>query len=145
MPGPVFRPRRSLLMASALSAVLLVATAIGWLALPPDIQVQFTGVQLATLLFFVLVMVVFMMSVGLSYVRVDTDALVLRNGVVTQRIAWAEIRGFRFTENDPWAYVLLTGEPEQRALLGIQRTDRERAEADFDALNAAWRQLRSER
>lgn len=140
----VFRPRRSLLTASALSAVLVGAAALGWLALPAEIQVQFTGLQLLTLAFFVLVMVGFMMSLGLSVVRADAAGLTFRNGLRTHRLAWDHVRGFRFAEDDPWAYVLVDHEPGQRPLLGIQRTDRDRAEAAVDALRTAWQQSGSE-
>lgn len=134
-----FRPRRSLLMASVLSVVLVVAAVVGWLALPANIQALFTVPQLLTLGFFVLVMVTFMMGVGLSYLRVDADGLTFRNGLRTHRLAWSQVRGLRFSEHDPWAYVLLDDEV-QRPLLGIQRTDRQLAEADFAALVAAWRE-----
>lgn len=137
MPPLVFRPRRALLTATALSALLVGAAALGWVALPAAVQAQFTGPQLLTLAFFVVVMVGFMMSLGLSYVRADAAGITFRNGLRTHRVAWTEIRGFRFTENDPWAYVLLEGDPEQRPLLGIQRTDHARAEAAVAALRAA--------
>ena len=134
----VFRPRRSLLMASVLSAVLALAALIGWVTLPPDIQVLFTVPQLLTLAFFALFMIGLMMSIGLSYLAVDDSGLRFRNGVRTHRVPWAEVRGFRFTEHDPWAYVLLDDEL-QRPLMGIQRTDRELAEADFAKLVHYWR------
>lgn len=141
----VFRPRRALWTAIALSAVLIVAAGLGWVLLPAEIQAQFTVPQLATLAFFVGVMVVFMMSLGLSYVRVENDQLVFRNGLRTHRLGWDQIRGFRFGENDPWAYVLTVGEPEQRALLGIQRTDAEHADADLVEIEQAWRTAREGR
>lgn len=141
----VFRPRRALWTAIALSAVLIVAASLGWVLLPAEIQTQFTVPQLATLAFFVGVMVVFMMSLGLSYVRVEDDRLVFRNGLRTHRLAWNQIRGFRFGENDPWAYVLTVSEPEQRALLGIQRTDAEHADADLVEIEQAWRAAREGR
>ena len=140
-----FRPRRALLTASALSAVLVAAAALGWMALPAEIQVQFTGLQLLTLAFFVLVMIGFMMSLGLSYVRADDSGLTFRNGLRTHRLAWADVRGFRFTEHDPWAYVLVDNELGQRPLLGIQRTDQDRAEAAVGALRSAWQQSGSQR
>ena len=125
----VFRPRAALVMASVLSVVLVGAAAVGWLALDPSIRAQFTALQLGTLAFFVLFMVGFMMSLGLSQVRTDAEGLTIRNGLRTHRITWPEITGLRFTEHDPWAYVLLAGEPDRRPLMGIQRTDHARAEA----------------
>lgn len=124
----ILRPRAALLMAVVLSAVLVAAAALGWYALPAHIRVLFTGLQVGTLVFFILVMIGFMMAVGLSRVRVDEDGLAIRNGLRNHRIPWTAIRGFRFTEHDPWAYVLLEGEPDQRPLMAVQRTDHERAE-----------------
>jgi hypothetical protein len=112
----------------------------GWVAMPAQTRDLFTAPQLVTLASFVVVMIGFMMSVGLSYVRADADGLTFRNGLRTHHLDWSQVSGFRFTENDPWAYVLTEGEPDQRPLLGLQRTDRARAEASFLMLKAAWRE-----
>lgn len=135
----VIRPRRALLTASVLSAVLLVAAAVGWVALPAEIRELFTPVQLLTLALCVVVMLALMMSIGLSYVRADATGLTFRNGLRTHHLEWFEVSGLRFTENDPWAYVLTDGDPDQRPLLGLQRTDHARADAAFAALEVAWR------
>lgn len=140
MTSLVIRPRRALLTASVLSAVLLVAAGAGWVAMPAATRDLFTPVQLLTLAFFVLVMLGFMMSIGLSTVRADATGLTFRNGLRTHHLDWPEVVGFRFTENDPWAYVLTDGDPDQRPLLGLQRTDHLRADAAFAALEKAWRQ-----
>ena len=137
----VFRPRRALLMASVLSGVLVAAALLGWVTLPANIQALFTVPQLLTLAFFVAVMIAIMMSVGLSYLKADASGLDFRNGLRRHHLDWEQVQGLRFTENDPWAYALLA-EDVQRPLLGIQRTDREAAEADFERLVAAWRQAR---
>jgi hypothetical protein len=135
----VIRPRRALLTASVLSAVLVVAAVGGWVAMPAQTRDLFTPPQLLTLAFFVAVMIGFMMIVGLSVVRADDEGLTFRNGLRTHHLDWPQVAGFRFTENDPWAYVLTDGDPDQRPLLGLQRTDRERAVASFRALETAWR------
>ena len=134
----VFRPRRALLMAGVLSGVLVVSSLVGWLAMPANIRELFTLPQVLTLAFFVLFMIALMMGIGLSYLRVDDAGLHFRNGVRTHHVPWGDVRGFRFTEHDPWAYVMLDDDA-QRPLLGIQRTDRALAEADFTKLVAAWR------
>jgi len=136
----VIRPRRALLTATVLSAVLLAAAVAGWVAMPTQTRDLFTPPQLLTLAFFVLVMIGFMMTVGLSFVRADAEGLTFRNGFRTHHLDWTHVAGFRFTENDPWAYVLTDGDPDQRPLLGLQRTDRERAVASFAALEAARRE-----
>jgi hypothetical protein len=139
----VLRPRRALLTACVLSAVLVAASVAGWVLMPTQTRDLFTAPQLLTLAFFVLVMIGFMMSVGLSVVRADDAGLTYRNGLRSHHLDWVEVTGFRFTENDPWAYVLTDEDPDQRPLLGIQRTDRARAEAAFVALESAWRQARA--
>jgi hypothetical protein len=68
---------------------------------------------------------------------VSEAGVVVRNGVRTHHFEWAEIRGFRFTPDDPWAYVELVGEPETRPLVAVQRVDGDRAGAAVDALRAA--------
>lgn len=138
----VLRPRRALLTASILSGVLALASVLGWVAMPAETRALFTPPQLLTLAFFVLVMIGFMMTVGLSVVRANEAGLTFRNGLRTHRLEWAQVSGFRFTENDPWAYVLLDGDPDQRPLLGIQRTDHERAEAALAALRQLWERAR---
>lgn len=135
----VFRPRRSLLMAGVLSAVLVLASLVGWFAMPANVRELFTVPQVLTLGFFVLFMIGLMLSIGLSYLKADEAGLRFRNGLRTHELPWPEVRGFRFTEHDPWAYVLLDDDV-QRPLLGIQRTDRELAEADFARLVQAWRE-----
>lgn len=133
-----FRPRRSLTTALVLSSVLVGASILGWVTLPADIQALFTWPQILTLVFFIAVMIAIMLGIGLSYVRVEAEGLRFRNGIRSYELPWAEVHGMRFTEHDPWAYLELA-DGVQRPLLGIQRTDRERAEADFAELVAAWR------
>ncbi|MDQ7991652.1 MAG: PH domain-containing protein [Propionicimonas sp.] len=125
----VFRPRAALWTAIALSAVLVLAAIAGWVLLPAEIRDLFTGVQLGTLVFFVLVMVALMLGIGLSSVRVGEDGLLVRNGVRVHRVGWDEIEGFRLTPDDPWASVVLTDDPGTRPLMALQRVDGARARA----------------
>lgn len=133
-----YYPRATRLTAIGLSVVLLVATWLGWQALPPEIQVLFTGFQLGTLVLFVLVMLAMMLGIGLSNVRVDEAGLLVRNGLRRHRIEWRQVEGFRFTPHDPWAYVLLEDDPGNRALFAVQRVDGERARGFVAELTAQW-------
>lgn len=133
-----YYPRATRLTAIGLSVVLLVATWLGWQALPPEIQVLFTGFQLGTLVLFVLVMLAMMLGIGLSNVRVDEAGLLVRNGLRRHRIEWRQVEGFRFTPHDPWAYVLLEDDPGSRALFAVQRVDGERARGFVAELTAQW-------
>ena len=78
---PVLRPRTVLITGIVLSAVLVAASALGWMLLPAEIRVLFTVPQLLTLGLFVLVMIAIMIAVGLSTVRIEPDGLRIRNGV----------------------------------------------------------------
>lgn len=123
----VFRPRAALLTAIVLSVVLVLAAVTGWFLLAEDVRQLFTGVQLATLIFFVFVVVGLMLGIGASSVRADEDGLVVRNGVRVHRISWDAVEGFRFTPDDPWVHVELTDDPGSRPLMALQRVDGARA------------------
>jgi len=127
--GPVtFRPRASLRMAVSLSASLVAAAILGWVMTPATVQRQFTTVQLLTLIFFLIIMVGMAMGIGLSYVRADQTGLRIRNGIKTHEVPWGEVKAFRYRDGDPWPFVLVRTEVEQRPMLGIQRSDRTYAE-----------------
>jgi PH (Pleckstrin Homology) domain-containing protein len=128
-PAVTYRPRAALRMGVSLSTSLVAASALGWVMTPPHIRDLFTPVQVLTLLLFLAIMVGMALALGLSYVRADDDGLTFRNGVRTHVVPWAEIRAFRYRDGDPWPFVVVRGVVEQRPLLGIQRSDRELAEA----------------
>ncbi|MFZ1910969.1 MAG: PH domain-containing protein [Propionicimonas sp.] len=135
----VLRPRTVLITGIVLSAVLVAASALGWMLLPAEIRVLFTVPQLLTLGLFVLVMIAIMIAVGLSTVRIEPGGLRIRNGVRSHWITWAEVRGIRFSPHDAWAFVQLDGDPDTRPLLAVQRSDGPRADRAVAALRAAWR------
>jgi len=139
----VFRPRAAVWTAVGLSAVLVLAALAGWQLLPEEIRLLFTGVQVATLVFFILVMVGVMLGVGLSSVEAGDDGIVVRNGLRVHRIGWAEIDGFRFTRDDPWAHVVLSDDPGSRPLMALQRVDGDRARRAVTVLEELWRTRRS--
>ena len=123
-----YRPRASLRMGISLSSSLVLASILGWVMTPVYIRDQFTPVQVLTLLFFLAIMVAVALGIGLSYVRADDQGLTFRNGVKTHTVPWSEIKAFRYRDGDPWPFVLVRSEVEQRPMLGIQRSDRDYAE-----------------
>lgn len=123
-----FRPRASLRMAISLSSSLVLASILGWVMTPVVIRDQFTPVQVLTLLFFLAIMIVVALGIGLSYVRADAEGLTFRNGAKTHEVPWSEVKAFRYRDGDPWPFVLVRSEVEQRPMLGIQRSDRDYAE-----------------
>lgn len=138
-----YYPRVTTLTAIGLSVVLIFAAWLGWNALPPDLRELFSGVQVATLVLFIAVMLGMMLGIGLSNIRVDDTGLLIRNGLSRRHIAWNEIEGFRFTPHDPWAYVLLTDDPGRRPLIAVQRVDGDRARQFVAELTARWQAQRA--
>lgn len=136
MPERVFRPVRTRTFAIVLSAVLITACIAGWVVLPERIQSLFTPFQLVTLLVIVAFMVAVMMLVGLSTVWVNDRGFRIRNGPFVRQVAWSEVKAIRFRYGDPWAYIVLddgTDDPRRVPMLGIQATDRGRADG-----SVAW-------
>lgn len=119
-------PHNLLRWAIGFSVVLIALSLWGWYALGADIRNQFTAFQIATLIFFELVMIGLMMAMGLSTVTADDQGLTVRNLVRTTRLRWDEIAEIRFRHGDPWAYAVLNDDPidpTRRMLLGVQATD----------------------
>ena len=119
-----FRPRASLRMGLSLSISLVAAALLGWVLTPPSVRALFTPVQILTLIFFLALLVGLALGIGLSYVRADAAGVRFRNGIKTYEVPWSQIKAFRYREGDPWPFVLVRTEVEQRPLLGIQRSDR---------------------
>lgn len=137
MSEPVtFRPRASLRMGASLSTSLVLASVLGWVMTPDYIRDQFTPVQVLTLVFFLLIMIGLALGLGLGYVRADDAGLQFRNGLRTHVVPWSEVKAFRYRPGDPWPFVVVRGPIEQRPLLGIQRSDRDLAEAHVADLRA---------
>ena len=129
-----YRPRAALRMGLSLSLTLVLASILGWLMTPAQVQDQFTPVQIITLLFFLAIVVALAMGIGLCYVHADADGLRFRNGLKTYEVPWSEVKAIRYRDGDAWPFVLLRTEVEQRALIGIQRSDRDYADRCVDDL-----------
>lgn len=129
MSAPVtFRPAAALRMGLSLSISLVAAAILGWVMTPQRVRDLFTPIQVATLVLFLAVMVVMALVFGLSFVTADDHGLRFRNGIRSHDVPWSEITAFRYRDGDPWAFVLVRSEVEQRPLLGIQRSDRDLAD-----------------
>ena len=134
-PEPVtYRPKASLRMGVSLSVSLVAASLLGWFMTPPITRALFTPIQVLTLVFFLLIMVALALGIGLCYVRADAAGLRLRNGIKTYEVPWREVKAIRYRDGDPWPFVLVRSEIEQRPLMGIQRSDRDYAVRCVDDL-----------
>ena len=111
------------------------AAVFGWFMLPQNIRVLFNGVQIATLIFFVAVMLGIVWAAALGYVKAGPQGMKFRNMAVTHEIPWSEIASVRFGPADHWAFVELA-DTSDRPVLGIMRSDGRLAQEQFDGLAA---------
>lgn len=135
-------PLRLRFVVVILTALVAVGMVVGWMSLPSRVQAQFTLVQVGTLIGVFVAVVAVIGLVAWSYVRADDTGLVFRNGVRTYRYDWASVVQVTYRNGDPWASVWVcqdtTGgdatEPGRLMLLGIQRSDRGRAQQAVNEL-----------
>ncbi|GAB3622251.1 hypothetical protein GCM10027418_03330 [Mariniluteicoccus endophyticus] len=127
-------PRRTLMWSAGFSLLLIALSVWGWFGLERSIRDQFTGLQIATLIFFELVMIFIMMSVATCTVTADAAGLRIRNVWAVRRLAWDDVAEIRFRQGDPWAFAVgrvgLGGNPldaPKTMMLGIQSVDGKRA------------------
>ena len=111
------------------------AAVFGWFMLPQNIRVLFNGFQIATLIFFVAVMLGIVWAAALGYVNAGPQGMKFRNMAVTHEIPWSEIASVRFGPADHWAFVELA-DTSDRPVLGIMRSDGRLAQEQFDGLAA---------
>jgi hypothetical protein len=77
---------------------------------------------------------------------VDDDGILVRNGPFTRRVHWDDVASLRFRHGDPWAYIVLVGNPDDPsrvALLGLQATDGTRTVAAVSDLRGVLASHRS--
>lgn len=112
----------ALMTAVVLSIVLMSVSMFGWWALGPDIRAQVTWPQAATLLFFVVVMIGVMLSIGYSRLWAADGVVTVRNGPIVRRYPVEQIAGVRLRSGDAWSSLLVKddGALKRRPVLAIQ-------------------------
>lgn len=150
-----YRARNLLIWSTGFSVLVVVAALVGWFAFDPEIRAMFTWFQIGTLIIIGGVLIAFMMGLGMSIVRADSEGILIRNAMSVRRIAWSDIAGFQYRHGDPWAFVVLAGTDDmspvgalaehddlvRRQMIGIQTTDGERsrqAVRELQALHARF-------
>lgn len=114
-------------------SVLLPGMALfGWFALPASIRVQFTPFQIATLVFFLFVMLGMVWSMAGCWVKAGPGGVRFRNGLRVHEVPWGEIAAVRYRPGDAWAFLELGA--LDHPLLGVQRSDRGHVDADVARL-----------
>ncbi|GEK20009.1 PH domain-containing protein [Cellulomonas xylanilytica] len=119
-----FRPRFARVVALGLAVLVLAATAAIILAMSE----LSTGDRIGFVLVGGLIAWFLWRQASVAAVVRD-DGLTVRNLVFTRRLAWAEIVSVRFGSGRPWVQLDLS-DGDTLAVMGIQRADGERADAE---------------
>lgn len=119
----------ALMTGVVLSIVLMASSLFFWWALGKEVRDRVTWPQAGTLLFFVLVMVAIMLSLGYSRLWANEDGVAVRNGPFLHRFRIDEVAGVRLRPGDAWSSLLIKGEGElrRRPVLAIQFLEGEAA------------------
>ena len=117
----------ALMTSVVLSIVLLSFSFFGWWAIGKDIRDQVTWPQAATLLFFVLLMIGIMLSIGYSRLWADGGQVTIRNGPIVRRYPISEIAGLRLRSGEAWASLLVKTDEglKRKPVLAIQSLEGE--------------------
>ena len=119
----------ALMTGVVLSIVLMASSLFFWWALGKEVRDRVTWPQAGTLLFFVLVMVAILLSLGYSRLWANEDGVTVRNGPFLHRFRIDEVAGVRLRPGDAWSSLLIKGEGElrRRPVLAIQFLEGEAA------------------
>ena len=122
-------PRTIRIVGAIVCAALVVLVIIGWLTLPTHLRALFTVSQVLTLLAVLVALVGVIGLVACSTVRADRDGVRVRNGLRVHRLGWDRVYRVLFRNGDPWATLLIgnADDPDRVVLLGVQRSDGDRA------------------
>ena len=148
----VVRPHRLRVIVAVFSVGLVVLTAVGWLALPPESRALFTVSQRLTLIGLLAALIVVIVAAAASYVRADADGLRIRNGFRVHTVPWSRVHKILLRRGDAWGLLLLKPadgskfevdiDAEKRQLMGIQRGDGEIATGGVEELRRRMRASR---
>lgn len=126
----VYTSPPALMTAVVLSIVLLSFAMFGWYAIGKAIREQITGLQAATLLGCLFIMIGIMLSVGYSRLWANEDGISVRNGPILRRYPIDEIAGVRLRKGDAWCSLLMKNGSELKArpVLAIQSLEGDAAQ-----------------
>ncbi len=135
-PVRTYRPWSAAVVALVGALSLLTTTVVIGVALPPGARAAFTLVQDVTLGLVMLGALSVLFGIARTRVRTDATGLHVVNGYSRHDLAWEEAVGVSLGRGAPWA-VLDTSAGETVQLMGIQRSDGDRAVAAVRELRAA--------
>ena len=121
-----FRPFGVRIAIGVLGTLLVVVTAVTWLAFPAEIRDQFTALQRLTLLGLGLMFYAGGYALARSRVVARKDGVTVVNGYKSRRYEWNEILAVTLRQGSPWATLDLSDGTTVSAM-GIQGSDGARA------------------
>jgi hypothetical protein len=138
----VVRPRRAMIMCSALAVVLLaVFVVVAAVLRGSNTGVHFQRSDQAAMVGIGILLAAGTMLFALARVRADAEGIEVRNVLATRRFAWSEVLSVSFPDGASWARLELPDD-EYYSVMAIQAVDRERAVEAVRALRrlhqAAW-------
>ncbi|WP_317618862.1 PH domain-containing protein [Cellulomonas palmilytica] len=123
-----FRPRLARLASLGLAGVVVVATVVLVVLMP-----GLTSLDVASFALFALAIVWFCWRQASVAAVPDENGITVRNLLVTTRLTWAQVVAVRFGDS-PWVQLDLA-DGDTLAVMGIQRADGERAQAEARRLS----------
>lgn len=132
--------RPVLVIGTVLSIALVGGAVLMWVQMGPLARSQWNLPQILTLAFFLAVIVVGMMGVGLSRVTVGPEGVTVRNAFRTHHFDWNQVDDFTMSSGDPWVYLKLADTEEQEGeshmVLAVQRAEGEACDDHLAQLRA---------
>ena len=121
-----WRPMGPRIMGIVLVAGLAVVCAFSWMSFDDETKSKFSGLELGTLAFFGVLVLVLVHALTRSRVVAREDHLVVVNGYRRRDLAWAQVVAVNFPPGAPWVTLDLTYGTNISAM-GIQASDGSRA------------------
>jgi hypothetical protein len=130
-----WRPLGPRLAAVGFGGLLVGAFLALWFTFPPETRAQFSVLQRATVIFFILVGVGLLYGLARSRVTAAEDGIVVVNGYRKRSYDWAELVAVRMPRGAPWPTADIA-DGTAISMLGIQGSDGSRATTAVREINA---------
>ena len=130
-----WRPLGPRLAAVGFGGLLVGSFAALWFTFPPETRDQFSVLQRATVIFFILVGVALLYALARSRVSATDAGVVVVNGYRKRTFEWAELVAVRMPRGAPWPTADVA-DGTAVSLLGIQSSDGPRAQVAVREINA---------
>lgn len=141
MKPRIHRPRVLIITYAVFAVLLLIGSFAFWFGLDPGTRVRFNWLQIANMVFLVVLLLVLFGALAFSIVQVDERGLMARNAFRVWRLPWSQLHSVVLRDGDTFATLLLLKhdahkEPARRMLFGLQSVDGARTVDAVRQINA---------